>query len=231
MALTRQQHHKVILANSRHLRSGRLLRAPLATRLLVRRLSQTDRTWAHRPRLPGHPAHMDEGAGLEQSGPPGVECDTQDGPGPSPATDLIGEEPPNPDLQNRLATRERSSPSPRPQHPVTLGQDRASTVLGRLESEPLDDGIILSAATPPVVVETPLRSSRNQEDVGVPKDGKWDLVAAHEHRFCFQHRFVEWLLEYAERWMYPSDFKVRGAEDSEEEISVAEAALEAKLQV
>lgn len=31
--------------------------------------------------------------------------------------------------------------------------------------------------------------------------------------------------------MYPSDFKLRGTEDSEEEISVAEAALEARLQV
>ena len=48
---------------------------------------------------------------------------------------------------------------------------------------------------------------------------------------AFSTGVVEWLLEYAERWMYPSDFKVRGTEDSEEEISVAEQHWEARLQV
>jgi hypothetical protein len=54
-------------------------------------------------------------------------------------------------------------------------------------------------------------SRRNGEDVGIPPENKWDLVAAHERRFCFDHKEDEWLLEYAQRWMYPSDFSVSGA--------------------
>ena len=60
----------------------------------------------------------------------------------------------------------------------------------------------------------------NPEHVGVPNDGKWDLIAAHEFRFCFQHGEDEWLLESENKWMDPSDFNIPGAE----------AALEAKLQ-
>jgi hypothetical protein len=55
--------------------------------------------------------------------------------------------------------------------------------------------------------------------VGVPNDGKWDHIAAHESRFCFEHEENEWLLESEYRWMRPSDFNIPGAE----------AALEAKL--
>lgn len=58
------------------------------------------------------------------------------------------------------------------------------------------------------------------EDVGLPEDDQWDLIAAHEYRFCSQHGEVEWLLEYADRWMHSSDF---GSE-------WAETALEAGLQ-
>jgi hypothetical protein len=61
---------------------------------------------------------------------------------------------------------------------------------------------------------------QNIEDVGVPQDGKWDLVNAHEFRFCVQHEEDEWLLESDRRWMYPNDFNTSGAE----------AALEAKFQ-
>jgi hypothetical protein len=55
-------------------------------------------------------------------------------------------------------------------------------------------------------------STRDAEDVGMLTDNKWELVAAHERRFCFSHKEDEWLLEYAERWMYPSDFSISGAE-------------------
>ena len=64
------------------------------------------------------------------------------------------------------------------------------------------------------------RQQINPEDVGLPNDGKWDLIAAHESRFCFQHEEDEWLLESKNKWMDPSDFNIPGAE----------AALEAKLQ-
>jgi hypothetical protein len=55
-------------------------------------------------------------------------------------------------------------------------------------------------------------SQRDAEDVGMPTDNKWELVAAHERRGCFGHKEDEWLLEYAEKWTYPSDFSVSGAE-------------------
>jgi hypothetical protein len=39
--------------------------------------------------------------------------------------------------------------------------------------------------TPGIVIETLLPSPINPRDVGVPSDGKWDVIAAHEARFCF----------------------------------------------
>jgi hypothetical protein len=54
---------------------------------------------------------------------------------------------------------------------------------------------------------------READDIDLPTDNKWDLVTAHEKRFCFDHGEDEWLLEYAERWMDPSDFGVIGAEE------------------
>ena len=47
-----------------------------------------------------------------------------------------------------------------------------------------------------------------------------DVRTVHECRFCFEHGEEEWLLENAERWMYPSDINV----------GRAEAKLEAMLQ-
>ena len=61
---------------------------------------------------------------------------------------------------------------------------------------------------------------QNLDHVGVPQDGKWDHIAAHESRFCFQHMEEEWLLQSVDRWMLPSDFN----------FSRAETTLEAKLQ-
>ena len=74
--------------------------------------------------------------------------------------------------------------------------------------------------TPGIVIETTLPSPINPRDVDVPNDGKWDVIAAHEARFCFQHGEDEWLLESENKWMDPSDFDIPGAE----------AELEAKLQ-
>lgn len=53
------------------------------------------------------------------------------------------------------------------------------------------------------------------EDIGVPEDGQWDFVAVHGYRFCPQHKEVEYLLEYADKWMRPSDF---GFEEAEVEL-------------
>jgi hypothetical protein len=53
---------------------------------------------------------------------------------------------------------------------------------------------------------------QNLDVVGIPQDGKWDHIAAHESRFCFQHMKEEWLLQSVDRWMLPSDFNVSGAE-------------------
>lgn len=44
---------------------------------------------------------------------------------------------------------------------------------------------------PYLVVERIRRSfhpiRQNMEGVGIPNNNKWDLVAAHERRFCFDH--------------------------------------------
>jgi hypothetical protein len=50
------------------------------------------------------------------------------------------------------------------------------------------------------------------EDIGIPKQGNWELIGACQDRFCFEHGQKEWLLHIADRWMRPSDFEVREAE-------------------
>jgi hypothetical protein len=71
-----------------------------------------------------------------------------------------------------------------------------------------------------VTIETVLPDPKDPEDLGVPEDGKGDLITAHEHRFCLEHEEDEWLLESAEKWMYAGDFNV----------CEAETTVEAKLQ-
>ncbi|KAF7502348.1 hypothetical protein GJ744_006002 [Endocarpon pusillum] len=44
------------------------------------------------------------------------------------------------------------------------------------------------------------------DEVGIPNEGNWEIVAAYESRFCFKHGQREWLLRTADRWMRPSDF-------------------------
>jgi hypothetical protein len=46
------------------------------------------------------------------------------------------------------------------------------------------------------------------DDVGIPDEGKWDLIKACESRYCFEHGQKEWLLQCTDRWMCPSDFNV-----------------------
>lgn len=53
---------------------------------------------------------------------------------------------------------------------------------------------------------------QHTEDVGIPINKKWGVVAAHERRFCFDHGKNEWLLEYNDSWMSPGDFNFSGAE-------------------
>jgi hypothetical protein len=114
----------------------------------------------------------------------------------------VGDEEGSTSLQNNLT-------SPRPLLPSAV-----STY-----STPHQASLQLSS-TPGIAIETALPSSINPQDVGVPNDGKWDVIAAHEARFCFQHGEDEWLLECENKWMDSSDFDIPGAE----------AELEAKLQ-
>jgi hypothetical protein len=74
--------------------------------------------------------------------------------------------------------------------------------------------------TRPLTLNLSRESDLNPEDIGVPKDGNWDHIAAHERRFCIDHEEDEWLLQSVNRWMYASNF----------DISKAETVLEAKLQ-
>ena len=39
--------------------------------------------------------------------------------------------------------------------------------------------------TASVAIENALLSSISPEHIGLPNDGKWDVTAAHESRFCF----------------------------------------------
>jgi hypothetical protein len=40
--------------------------------------------------------------------------------------------------------------------------------------------------------------------------GKWDLIAAHEHRFCFQHKEREHSLEKMKIVKVPAHISVKG---------------------
>jgi hypothetical protein len=82
------------------------------------------------------------------------------------------------------------------------------------------DAAATSGANSGVTIETVLPDPKDSENLGVPENGKGDLIIAHEHRFCLEHEEDEWLLESAAKWMYASDFNVREAETT----------LETKLQ-
>jgi hypothetical protein len=43
---------------------------------------------------------------------------------------------------------------------------------------------------------------------------EWELVAAHERSIRFDHKEDEWLLEHAEKWTYPNEFSVNGADET-----------------
>jgi hypothetical protein len=112
----------------------------------------------------------------------------------------------NPSLQNGLTSPQPLSPLPESMQTETVETAGAGNpAYGTLHD-----------ANSQCVLETALQDFK----VGVPQDGKWDLVNTHECRFCIQHEEDEWLLESVHRWMYPSDFNISGAE----------VALEAKLQ-
>jgi hypothetical protein len=119
----------------------------------------------------------------------------------------------NPSLQNGLTSPQPLSALPESMQPETVEMVGA----GNPADGTLHDANSQCVLSPNFAIETVLQDI---EDVGVPQDGKWDLVNTHECRFCIQHEEDEWLLESVRRWMYPSDFNISGAE----------VALEAKLQ-
>lgn len=111
-----------------------------------------------------------------------------------------------------LASPQRPSPSPSPSplHPQTLKKDGCATEKkGRLASDTHTEATARSVAIPHLAREN---VCPNPGDVGVPKDGDWDHIAAPETRFCFNHKEDEWLLSCTDRWMRPSDFNLPGAE-------------------
>lgn len=120
--------------------------------------------------------------------------------------------------QNRHTYLQRPSQSPKPLQ--ASEKDGAPTETGHPAYHTPQMITSHSAAITRIASESALPNPQDPEDVGIPSDGKWDLKAAYEWRFCFEHGEEEWLLENTERWMYPSDFNVSGAE----------ATLEARLQ-
>jgi hypothetical protein len=49
------------------------------------------------------------------------------------------------------------------------------------------DAAATSGANSGVTIETVLPDPKDSENLGVPENGKGDLIIAHEHRFCLEH--------------------------------------------
>jgi hypothetical protein len=45
------------------------------------------------------------------------------------------------------------------------------------------------------------------DEIGLPQNGSWEWESVLEKRFCFDHREHEFLMQYKDRWMRPSDFR------------------------
>jgi hypothetical protein len=196
MPLTRQQLRRINPENSRILRSGGRLRAPSVHRRRVRRQGLASQTDAPHSLLPVIPDHLDGMAALEQPSWPGAEANAL-------APDVPG--------RLRVTSRVRHQ-TLRPQPSDPLEEDSHSVLNSRREATTSYNAITAPEASPPVTAQTLLSNTIDPINAGAPTNGTWDIVAAHEQRFCFVHWEVEWLLEYADRWMYPADFDVDEAE-------------------
>jgi hypothetical protein len=196
MPPTRQQLRRIDLGNSRILRSGARLRAPLVHRRRVRRQGLVSQTDAPRSLLSVIPGHLDEMAALEQPSRPGAE------------TNALA-----PDVPGRLHVTSRvRSHTLRPQPSDSVEEDSQSVLNSRREATTSHNAITAPETSPPVTAQSLLSNTIDPTDAGAPTDGKWDIVAAHEQRFCYEHWEVEWLLEYADSSMVPADFDIDEAE-------------------
>ena len=74
--------------------------------------------------------------------------------------------------------------------------------------------------TPSVVTGSPSRyiatcsgaeSAVHEGDIGIPKDDEWEIVDAHEKRYCYFHGCQEWLISFRDTWMHAEDFKISKA--------------------
>jgi hypothetical protein len=56
------------------------------------------------------------------------------------------------------------------------------------------------------------------QQAGVPVDATWHFADAYEHRVCYHHGQVEWLLRAYDRWMSPDDFRIAEARGKLEDL-------------
>jgi hypothetical protein len=204
MPLTRQKLRRIDLGNTRILRSGGHPRAPPVSRCHVRRKGQVSRKDAPRSLVPVIPGHLDGVTASEQSLRPEAE-------GNDPALDVLG--------RLHMTSRIRHQPLSL-QHLDPPEEDDPSLLNGCRNVTTSRNTIITPEASPAVIAQSLLSDTVDLTNIGAPTDGTWEIFAAHEQRFCFEHGEVEWLIEYADRWMYPTNF----------EVDEAEAKLDAKFE-
>jgi hypothetical protein len=209
MAITRRQHRE----KTRYLRSGARLRTPSPILTPAHQAYAAPRTRARR--FPVNPSHIDEETLPKQPQEPNPKPNTPNAQAPLHIASYIGEEPAD-SLQNRFNTSQGTSPSA--ETPETLEEVGPPTTTG-----PTSPSSFHSATVDPIqcfVTGTVPADPDDPKEVGVPKDGEWDIIDVLGHRHCIQHKEMEWLLRYDNSWMYASDFKVRRAKGK----------LEAKLE-
>jgi hypothetical protein len=66
-----------------------------------------------------------------------------------------------------------------------------------------------SAPEDPALASVSSESSERQ--IGILQDGEWEVVEALDRRFCYKHGGHEWLLQVADAWLKPDDFKISDA--------------------
>ncbi|ERF69368.1 hypothetical protein EPUS_08640 [Endocarpon pusillum Z07020] len=222
MAITRRQN---IAQHSRRLRSRAVFLAQPAERA-AQQPHQKYRQRAGRLYLPAHPAHVDHGvnrirapmidpprgSSLDGNGLP-TGCAERTRTGAEEASPDLSNGKGGPSLQNGYTSSHPLSPQPDLAHAGALEMAGA-------ETGSLGDAIPHETTSQLTITPNIETVVQNLDYVGVPQDGKWEHVAAHESRFCFHHAEEEWLLQTVDRWMLPSDFNIIGAETT----------LEAKLQ-
>lgn len=217
MATTRAQHRKNSQhpKNSRHRRSGARRHTSSSILMPAQQAHVAPKTRARR--FPKNPSHIGKEALPEQPQEPGPEPDTPNVQALSHIATCIGEEPADSSPQN-FNSSQGTSPPPETRLPETLEEVGSSATTGPNAPSSFHDATVDSAPIQHFATGTVLA---DLDEVGVPTDGEWDVIGVFSRRHCIQHNEEEWLLRYADSWMYASDFKVRKVKDE----------LEAKIEV